>query len=82
MNLDRKTEIDRNYDFFQRNLTKLLGEHRGEFALLHDRQVIGWFDKVGDAYRRGLELYSDGAFSIQEADDRPAEMGLISLAFD
>ena len=75
-------EIDENYDFFQRNLSKFLKEHRGQFALLHARRVIEWFSNPGDAYRAGLDKFPDELFSIQEAEDRPAEMGMMSVAFD
>lgn len=79
---DREMEIDQNYDFFQRNLSRFLEEHRGEYALLHRRKVVAWFKQPGDAYRAGLARFPDGLFSIQEADDRPAEIGLTSLALD
>lgn len=82
MSVELKSEIEANYDFFQRNLGKFLKTHRGQFALLHNRRVEGYFARPSDAYRRGLALYSDGNFSIQEVDEQPAEMGLISLALD
>ena len=78
----RKAEIDRNYDFFQRKLAGFLGEYRGKFALLRKGTVVGFFDGPGEAYRAGLVQFTDEVFSIQEVDDRPAEMGLISLALD
>lgn len=76
----RQIEIDRNYDFFQRNLATFLSEHRGEYALIKDAVVIGWFSGPGDAYRAGLAQFGEQPFSIQEADDRPAELGMGSLA--
>ena len=82
MQTDREKQIDSNYDFFQRSLAKILPDHRGEFALLRDRQIVGFFAGPGEAYREGLRLYSDELFSVQEVEDRPAEMGLISLALD
>lgn len=78
----RQTEIDRNYDVFQRKLGKLLPEHRGEFALMRSGRIIGFFEGPGEAYRAGLQKYDDELFSIQEVEDRPAEMGLVSLALD
>jgi hypothetical protein len=78
----RQIEIDGNYDFFQRSLRGFLSQHRGKFALLRKRQVVGFFDGPGDAYRAGLAQFDDELFSVQEVDDRPAEMGLISLALD
>jgi hypothetical protein len=78
----REIEIDHNYDYFQRCLGDLLMEHRGEFALLRNKQIIGLYPGPGEAYRAGLAQFADEMFSIQEIEDRPAEMGLNSLALD
>ena len=75
-------EIDQNYDFFVRKLKGLLPQHRGEYALLRSKAIVAFFDGPGEAYRAGLAQFPDEVFSIQEVDDRPAEMGLISLALD
>lgn len=75
-------EIDQNFDFFQRSLGALLPTHRGEYALIRHRQLIGFFAEPGEAYRAGLAKFDDELFSVQEVEDRPAEIGLVSLAFD
>lgn len=77
-----KSEVDKNYDFFQRNLSKFLENHSGQFALIRSSEIVGFFDGPGEAYREGLARFSDELFSVQEVDDQPAEMGLMSLAFD
>jgi hypothetical protein len=82
MRTPREIEIDENYDFFQRSLGGLLHAHRGEFALLKNKQIVGLFCGPGEAYRAGLAQFADELFSIQEVEDRPAEMGLNSLALD
>jgi hypothetical protein len=79
---DREREIDENFDFFQRNLSRYLKDHRGQFALLRSRTVIEFFEGPGEAYRSGLARFPDELFSIQEVEDRPAETGLMSLALD
>lgn len=80
MSEDRQREIDANYDFFQRNLAQYLLNHRGQFALLRSRAIVDFFNGPGEAYRAGLARFPDELFSIQEVEDRPAEMGLMSLA--
>lgn len=82
MTTTRQIEIDQNYDFFQRNLADLLIDHRGEFALLRNKRIVALYPGPGDAYRAGLARFPDEIFSIQEVEDRPAEMGLNSLALD
>ena len=78
----RQVEIDRNYDFFQRNLRAWLKEQRGRYALLRSARVIGFFDRPGLAFLEGKARFPDLMFSIQEVDDTPAEMGLSSFAVD
>jgi hypothetical protein len=75
-----KTEVDQNYDFFQRNISKFLKEHRGEYALLKSAAVIDFFDGPGVAYRAGLHLFPDQIFSIQKITDEVEDMGMMSLA--
>ena len=78
----QEMEIDRNFDYFQRHLKEFLREHRGQFALLKAGKVVAFFSGPGEAYRAGLDRFPDEIFSLQEVDDRPAEMGLSSLALD
>jgi len=75
-------EIDQNFDFFQRSLQGILAEHHGEYALIRHREFVGFFSGPGEAYRAGLAKFPDELFSVQEVEDRPAEIGLISLALD
>ncbi len=82
MTTERQIEIDNNFDFFQRRLSTLLKDHHGEFALLKNKRIAGLYPGPGEAYRAGLALFPDEIFSIQEIEDRPAEMGLISFALD
>lgn len=80
MSLDRATEIDRNYDFLQRNLAGLLADHRGEYVLLRDTAMVAFFDGPGEAYRAGLSRFPDEIFSVQKIDDQPVELGHMSFA--
>lgn len=82
MHKSQQFEIDQNFDFFQRSLAALLSEHRGEFALIRNRKIVAFFTSPGEAYRAGLSQFEDEVFSVQEVEDRPVEMGLISLAVD
>jgi len=75
-----RTEVDRNYDFLQRHLTRYLADHAGQYALLKSAKVIAFFDGPGDAYRAGLARFPDCIFSIQPVTDEPVEMGFMSFA--
>ena len=74
----QKHEVDRNYDAFMRMLASLLPEHRDEYALMRDGEVVGFFEKPGEANRAGVERFADGIFSIQEVTDEPIDLGFWS----
>jgi hypothetical protein len=76
-----KSEVDHNYDYFQRNLEGFLKDHPGEYALLKSGAVISFHPEPGDAYRTGLNLFSDEIFSIQEVTNQPVDLGFMSLGF-
>ena len=76
----RRREIDDNYDYFQRQLARILPLHQGQYALLKSCRVEGYFDKPGEAYRAGVTRFDDGLFSIQEVTDKPLHLGFFSLA--
>lgn len=76
----RRREIDANYDYLQRTLALLLPEHEGQYALLKDRAIVGFFDRPGDAYRAALERFTDRLFSIQEVTSEPLDLGFFSYA--
>lgn len=76
---DRLTlEIDANYDYFARNLSKFLVDHKGQYALLRDCVVVRFFEKPGMAYRFGKAEFADGVFSIQEVTEEPVDLGFFS----
>jgi hypothetical protein len=77
-----KIEVDQNYDFFQRKLKSLLTDHKGQYVLLKNRTVVGYFSDPGAAYRAGLKKFPDKVFSVQEVTDEPVELGFMSLAFN
>ncbi len=80
MNHDRKSEIDRNYDFFQRSLSDLVSDYEGMFALIRHKEFVDFFETPGEAYRSALAKYPDELFSIQLVTRDPVELGHMSVA--
>lgn len=76
-----KTEVNRNYDFFQRHLSEFLKERAGQYALLKSESVVDFYDGPGEAYRAGLARYPNRVFSIQRVTSEPVDLGFMSLAF-
>jgi hypothetical protein len=71
-------EVDENYDFFQRHLNDYLAGHRGEYALLKNRTLVGFFAQPVEALDAALGQFADGVFSIQEVTDEPIDLGFFS----
>ena len=78
----KKAEINRNLDAFLKVLPDILGNHRGEYALLRHMAIVGYFPAAIDAQIAGNQRYHDRMFSIQSVDDTPAELGYWSYALD
>ena len=74
----QKQEVDRNYDAFMRQLASLLPDHRNQYALMRDGQIVAFFDKPGDAYHAGVQRFPDEVFSLQEVTDEPIDLGFFS----
>ena len=73
-----RSEIDSNFDAFQRQLYASLAAHRGEFALMRHGQIIDFFERPGTALVAGRERFPDAIFSIQEVSDEPIDLGVWS----
>lgn len=74
------SEVRRNYEAFVRKLPELLAARRGKFALMHDAEIVEFFDTAADAFRAGKKLHGEGRFSIQEVTDAVADLGFLSHA--
>ena len=76
-----REQIDLNYKAFQEKLPELMKTHAGKFALLHDGEVVAFFDSAGDAYFAGTKMFTGGqSFSIQEVVQQPINLGFFSYA--
>ncbi len=73
-----QTEVDRNYEAFQKLLPELIAEHNGRFALMRGEKVEQIFDSVHDAVVFAKDKYDDDLFSVQEITERIVDMGFFS----
>jgi hypothetical protein len=74
-----QTEIDQNYAFFKQKLPDLMKDHRGRYALLHGKAVVGMYDTLRNAQTTGEKLLPDGLFSVQQVTDVAIDLGFFSL---
>ena len=73
-------QIEKNYKVFLQKLPDLLPEQSGKFALMHDGEIVEFFDTARDAYIAGQRIFNDDLFSVQEITDIPINLGFFSHA--
>jgi membrane protease subunit (stomatin/prohibitin family) len=76
------TAIDENYAAFQALVPSILQVRKGQFALLRQGQVMGYFNDPGAAAIAGDQQFPDGLFSVQEVMAEPSSLGFFSYAYD
>jgi hypothetical protein len=76
----RQGEVEANLQAFLAALPKIANEHRGKYALLHNGEIVGYYDTPVDAVSAGNLKYSDRMFSIQHVTDVAVDLGYYSHA--
>jgi hypothetical protein len=81
--MTQQEQVKTNYTAFKKMLDKIIVEHRGQFALMHDGEIISYFDTSKDAFTAGQLLYGciyeQGRYSVQEVTDKVINLGWFSL---
>jgi len=80
MNKSHQDQVDRNFSAFNAILPELLKTHPGKYALLHDGEIVDFFDSLGDAVRFGHAKFGDLNFSVQEVKRQDVSLGYYSHA--
>ncbi|MGH6872629.1 MAG: hypothetical protein ACREHE_14100 [Rhizomicrobium sp.] len=65
------SQVEQNYQAFQKLLPQLMKTNPGQYALLNNGQVIRFFQSASDAVQEGFTKYGPGNFSVQEVTDQP-----------
>lgn len=78
---DTISQVERNYQAFEQMLPELLPTQLGKLAVLHNGELVDFFDTYADAVRYGEEKFGEiGNFSVQEVTNRVASLGYYSYA--
>ena len=67
-------ELRKNNNFFLSNLNSFLDAHRGEYALVHNCEIIGFYHSLEDALNAGADRFPIGSFLVKQvvpADETP-----------
>jgi len=76
----RQREIDDNLEFFLQQLPQLMAKHGGQYAVIRNRAIVGYFDTVLDAVKMGNTHFPDRLFSVQKITDNSYHLGCYSHA--
>ena len=70
--------MDELLEYYRSIQTNLAREHHGEFVLIHDSEVVGFFSDLKAAYWTAVdeELLEPGSFLIRECISPEEEMPL------
>lgn len=77
--MTKPTQADRNYEAFQRLLPELMSTQPGKFAVLHNGEVIEFFDTISDAAKFGRSQFK-ADFSVQQVTSRSVNLGYHAYA--
>jgi hypothetical protein len=57
--------LDKEYDFYIKNLSALLKKYKGKYIVIVGEEVVGSYDTEIEAYTESIILYELGSFLIQ-----------------
>lgn len=63
------TKKDPNFEFFEQQLPTLLKEHKGQFVVIRNQAIDGFYPTMEEAFRAASEKFADNDFLIQEITD-------------
>ena len=75
-----RADVLRNYAAFEAMRAELEASHLGQFAVLHDSQLVGTYASVREARTAGTAHCGIGNFSTQEIRSEPLELGTMAAA--
>lgn len=73
-----KDQLTANYEWFLQHLPELIAQHRGTHALLHDKQIDGFFSSSLEAIKIGIEKFGEDNFSVESVDQQIEDLGFYS----
>lgn len=59
--------IEQASRYFRTHQDDIVREYQGKYVLIHDDQVLGAFDNVGEAYQEAVSTLAPGTYVIQHA---------------
>jgi len=78
----KQKEVDDNFHYFETLLAegKIPPEKYGMYALIRNKEIMGYYATWLDAEQAGILAYTDRIFSIQEVNTHSVNLGFYSYA--
>ncbi|WP_419909674.1 hypothetical protein [Candidatus Poriferisodalis sp.] len=76
----KRADVLKNYAAFEAMRAELEAGHLGQFAVLHDGQLIGTYASIREARTAGNARCGVGNFTTQEIRSEPIELGIMAAA--
>jgi hypothetical protein len=70
-------EVNKNFDFFKKELPQLMMGHLGQYALLKNASIVEFFDSFNDANKYAKLAFTDRMYSIQKVTNRIVRLGIL-----
>ncbi len=77
---DLQTEVDANFEAFQKILPDIINNERNRWALMKNKKCVAFYDTFRDAHTAGQSQFRDGIFSVQEVTEATVDLGWFSHA--
>jgi len=73
--------LDLEVEFFEANRGEWLKHHKGKFALVRGRDLIGTFTTFQEAYEEGVDQFGSEAFLVKQVveEDRSEHLPALTL---
>lgn len=73
-------ELKKELEFFESKKQEYLKSYKDKFVLIKGDKLIGVFDKVEDAYKKGIEEFGNTPFLIKQVREKEEPEQLPALA--
>lgn len=71
-------QLQKQYDYFRRNMSSLIEDHRNKYLTISEDLEVKAFDEISEAYRYGAKTYGLGHFLLQECTEEADKVQIIS----
>lgn len=61
--------LENEYTFFKKNIRKFMSEHPGEYVVIKENHVLGYFKSEPAAYEDTIKSHEVGTFLIQKIQE-------------